>query len=180
MIGRQFELEFTLLFHLSSSPASPTALSITSACGRFALAASSNRLKSDARQGIYQTVGLDTIVQQNRVSANAPIAGVMENKSDAATGLLVSSITPWKPRVNLWVIAVVVAMAARAARDRRRRITADVAIEVRDDNIVDRRHRTAKQCSHPLDLSDEGLLADLKDRVESGGQLLGINADGRD
>ena len=179
-MGRQFELEFTLLFHLSSSPASPTALSITSACGRFALAASSNRLKSDARQGIYQTVGLDTIVQQNRVSANAPIAGVMENKSDAATGLLVSSITPWKPRVNLWVIAVVVAMAARAARDRRRRITADVAIEVRDDNIVDRRHRTAKQCSHPLDLSDEGLLADLKDRVESGGQLLGINADGQD
>ena len=61
-----------------------------------------------------------------------------------ATGLLVSSITPWKPRVNLWVIAVVVAMAARAARDRRRRITADVAIEVRDDNIVDRLHRTAK------------------------------------
>ena len=179
-MGRQFELEFTLLFHLSSSPASPTALSITSACGRFALAASSNRLKSDARQGIYQTVGLDTIVQQNRVSANAPIAGVMENKSDAATGLLVSSITPRKPRVNLWVIAVVVAMAARAARDRRRRITADVAIEVRDDNIVDRRHRTAKQCSHPLDLSDEGLLADLKDRVESGGQLLGINADGQD
>lgn len=45
----------------------------------------------------------------------------------------------------------------------------ELAIEVRDDEVVDRLHRIAKQDwknSHPLDLSDEGLLADLEDREE--------------
>jgi phosphatidylserine/phosphatidylglycerophosphate/cardiolipin synthase-like enzyme len=67
--------------------------------------------------------------------------------------------------------------AAGSLDDRR-----ELAIEVRDDNIVDRLHKTAKhdwQRSHPLDLSDEGLLADLDDRVEDSAQLLGIAADGQ-
>jgi phosphatidylserine/phosphatidylglycerophosphate/cardiolipin synthase-like enzyme len=67
--------------------------------------------------------------------------------------------------------------AAGSLDDRR-----ELAIEVRDDNIVDRLHKTAKhdwQRSHPLDLSDEGLLADLDDRVEDSAQLLGIDSEGR-
>lgn len=54
----------------------------------------------------------------------------------------------------------------------------ELAIEVRDDNVVDRLYKTANhdwEQSHPLDLSDEGLLADLKDRIEDSGQLLGID-----
>jgi phosphatidylserine/phosphatidylglycerophosphate/cardiolipin synthase-like enzyme len=45
----------------------------------------------------------------------------------------------------------------------------ELAIEVRDDEVVERLHRTAKkdwENSHPLDLSDEGLMADLEDREE--------------
>jgi phosphatidylserine/phosphatidylglycerophosphate/cardiolipin synthase-like enzyme len=45
----------------------------------------------------------------------------------------------------------------------------ELAIEVRDENIVDRLYKTAHddwEHSHPLDLSDAGLLADLEDRVE--------------
>jgi phosphatidylserine/phosphatidylglycerophosphate/cardiolipin synthase-like enzyme len=48
----------------------------------------------------------------------------------------------------------------------------ELAIEVRDDDVVERLHKIAKQDwknSHPLDLSDEGLLADLEDREESAG-----------
>jgi phosphatidylserine/phosphatidylglycerophosphate/cardiolipin synthase-like enzyme len=54
----------------------------------------------------------------------------------------------------------------------------ELAIEVRDDNVVDRLYKTADHDwaqSHPLDLSDEGLLADLQDRIDDGGQLLGID-----
>jgi cardiolipin synthase len=53
----------------------------------------------------------------------------------------------------------------------------ELAIEVRDDNIVERLYKTAQhdwEHSHPLDLSDEGLLADLEDRIEDGGTLLGL------
>jgi len=63
--------------------------------------------------------------------------------------------------------------AAGSLDDRR-----ELAIEVRDDHIVDRLYKTAEsdwQHSHPLDLSDEGLLADLEDRLEDGGDLLGIS-----
>jgi phosphatidylserine/phosphatidylglycerophosphate/cardiolipin synthase-like enzyme len=63
--------------------------------------------------------------------------------------------------------------AAGSLDDRR-----ELAIAVRDGNIVDRLYRTARrdwEHSHPLDLSDEGLLADLEDRVEDSGQLLGLN-----
>jgi phosphatidylserine/phosphatidylglycerophosphate/cardiolipin synthase-like enzyme len=63
--------------------------------------------------------------------------------------------------------------AAGSLDDRR-----ELAIEVRDDHILDRLYKTADsdwQHSHPLDLSDEGLLADLEDRIEDGGELLGIS-----
>jgi cardiolipin synthase len=56
----------------------------------------------------------------------------------------------------------------------------ELAIEVRDDEVVDRLHKVAKhdwEHSHPLDLSDEGLLADLEGRVDDGAQLLALDAD---
>ena len=56
----------------------------------------------------------------------------------------------------------------------------ELAIEVRDPEVVDRLHRIAKQDwenSHPMDLSDEGLLADLEDRQEGAAQTLAIEAD---
>jgi phosphatidylserine/phosphatidylglycerophosphate/cardiolipin synthase-like enzyme len=54
----------------------------------------------------------------------------------------------------------------------------ELAIEMRDDNVVDRLQKIAKhdwQHSRPLDLSDEGLLADLEDRIEEGGHLLALD-----
>ena len=54
----------------------------------------------------------------------------------------------------------------------------ELAIEVRDDEVVDRLHKVARHDwdhSHPLDLSDEGLLADLEDRIQGGAELLGID-----
>jgi phosphatidylserine/phosphatidylglycerophosphate/cardiolipin synthase-like enzyme len=54
----------------------------------------------------------------------------------------------------------------------------ELAIEVRDDHVVDRLHKVARhdwEHSHPLDLSDEGLLADLEDRIEGSAQLLAID-----
>ena len=55
----------------------------------------------------------------------------------------------------------------------------ELAIEVRDDEVVDRLHKIARhdwEHSHPLDLSDEGLLADLDDRIEGSAEMLGIDA----
>jgi cardiolipin synthase A/B len=43
---------------------------------------------------------------------------------------------------------------------------------------VDRLHDVARHDwahSHPMDLSDEGLLADLEDRIEGSAQLLAID-----
>jgi phosphatidylserine/phosphatidylglycerophosphate/cardiolipin synthase-like enzyme len=63
--------------------------------------------------------------------------------------------------------------AAGSLDDRR-----ELAIEVRDDHIVDRLYETARHDwahSHPLDLSDDGLVADLEDRIEDGAQLLGLD-----
>jgi cardiolipin synthase len=54
----------------------------------------------------------------------------------------------------------------------------ELAIEVRDENIVDRLHKVARhdwEHSHPLDLSDEGLLTDLEKRLEDGAELLAID-----
>jgi phosphatidylserine/phosphatidylglycerophosphate/cardiolipin synthase-like enzyme len=57
----------------------------------------------------------------------------------------------------------------------------ELAIEVRDDTVVDRLHKVARhdwEHSHPLDLSDEGLLADLESRVEESARLLAIDVKG--
>ena len=54
----------------------------------------------------------------------------------------------------------------------------ELAIETRDESVVERLHKVARhdwEHSHPLDLSDEGLLADLEDRVEGSAQLLAID-----
>ena len=54
----------------------------------------------------------------------------------------------------------------------------ELAIEVRDATVVDRLHKIAAhdwEHSHPLDLSDAGLLADL-DRVEGAAELLAIES----
>ncbi len=53
----------------------------------------------------------------------------------------------------------------------------ELAIEVRDDDVVERLHEIAKrdwENSHPLDLSDEGLLADLEDRQEGAVEKLAL------
>jgi phosphatidylserine/phosphatidylglycerophosphate/cardiolipin synthase-like enzyme len=57
----------------------------------------------------------------------------------------------------------------------------ELAIEVRDDEVSERLHAVAKHDwhhSHPLDLSDAGLMADLDDRVEDANRLLGLHAGG--
>jgi cardiolipin synthase len=54
----------------------------------------------------------------------------------------------------------------------------ELAIEVRDDHVVERLHRVARhdwEHSHPLDLSDEGLLADLEDRIKGSAEMLGLD-----
>jgi cardiolipin synthase len=52
---------------------------------------------------------------------------------------------------------------------------------VRDNHIVDRLHKVAHhdwEHSHPLDLSDEGLLADLENRLEDA-EVLGLDVKDR-
>jgi cardiolipin synthase len=59
----------------------------------------------------------------------------------------------------------------------------ELAIEVRDDNVVERLHQVAHhdwEHSHPLDLSDEGLLADLEDRIRGSAEILGLDVTRRD
>jgi phosphatidylserine/phosphatidylglycerophosphate/cardiolipin synthase-like enzyme len=54
----------------------------------------------------------------------------------------------------------------------------ELAIEIRDDDVVDRLASVVHddwRHSRPLDLSDEGLLADLEDRVEDTRQLLALD-----
>jgi hypothetical protein len=49
---------------------------------------------------------------------------------------------------------------------------------VRDGNIVDRLQKVAHydwEHSHPIDLSDEGLFADLDDRIEGSAEILAID-----
>jgi phosphatidylserine/phosphatidylglycerophosphate/cardiolipin synthase-like enzyme len=58
----------------------------------------------------------------------------------------------------------------------------ELAIEVRGGNVVDRLHTVAHhdwEHSHPVDLSDEGLLADLEDRIEGSAAMLAIDVKGR-
>jgi cardiolipin synthase A/B len=54
----------------------------------------------------------------------------------------------------------------------------ELAIEVRDDDVVERLHKVAREDwenSHPLDLSDEGLLADLEDRYAGSAEKLALD-----
>jgi cardiolipin synthase len=55
----------------------------------------------------------------------------------------------------------------------------ELAIEVRDPDIVERLHQVAThdwENSSPMDLSDDGLMADLKDRTEAA-EALALNVD---
>jgi phosphatidylserine/phosphatidylglycerophosphate/cardiolipin synthase-like enzyme len=54
----------------------------------------------------------------------------------------------------------------------------ELAIETHDESIVDRLHKVARHDwdhSHPLDLSDEGLLADLESRLPGSAELLALD-----
>jgi phosphatidylserine/phosphatidylglycerophosphate/cardiolipin synthase-like enzyme len=54
----------------------------------------------------------------------------------------------------------------------------ELAIQVRDANVVERLQKVAEhdwQHSHPMDLSDSGLLADLEGRVEGSAEMLAID-----
>ena len=56
----------------------------------------------------------------------------------------------------------------------------ELAIEVHDEDVVARLHEIAKhdwENSHPLDLSDEGLMADLAKRGGGGADKLVLDAD---
>ena len=58
----------------------------------------------------------------------------------------------------------------------------ELAIEVRDDHVVDRLRKVAHhdwEDSHALDLSDAGLLADLEDRVDGSAHTLALDAKGK-
>src|SRR5262249_24554207 len=53
----------------------------------------------------------------------------------------------------------------------------ELSIQVRDPEVVRRLRKVARfdwKHSHPLDLSDEGLLQDLEERVEGSKGLLGL------
>jgi phosphatidylserine/phosphatidylglycerophosphate/cardiolipin synthase-like enzyme len=52
----------------------------------------------------------------------------------------------------------------------------ELAIEVRDENVMERLHETVHhdwEHSHPIDLTDEGLMADLEDREDAKDLALG-------
>jgi len=56
----------------------------------------------------------------------------------------------------------------------------ELAVEVRDDHVVERLHKVAHhdwEHSHPLDLSDEGLLADPEEREGGGADKLVLDAE---
>ena len=54
----------------------------------------------------------------------------------------------------------------------------ELAIEVHDDDVIERLEKVVHhdwKHSRPLDLSDEGLLADLEDRIKGSGHLLALD-----
>lgn len=56
----------------------------------------------------------------------------------------------------------------------------ELAIELNDDEIVDRLHKIAKhdwEHSHPLDLTDEGLFTDLEEKGDGGAEKLVLRMD---
>ena len=59
----------------------------------------------------------------------------------------------------------------------------ELAIEVRDGDVAHRLHKVAEhdwEHSHPMDLSDSGLLADLEGRVEGSAEMLALDAERED
>lgn len=59
----------------------------------------------------------------------------------------------------------------------------ELAIETRDDEVVERLHKAAHhdwEHSHPLDLTDEGLLSDLEERSEESAKSLVLSSQERD
>ena len=59
----------------------------------------------------------------------------------------------------------------------------ELAIEVRDRDVVKRLHKVLRhdwEHAHPLDLSDQALLADLEDRIEGSAEILGLDVKSRD
>jgi phosphatidylserine/phosphatidylglycerophosphate/cardiolipin synthase-like enzyme len=59
----------------------------------------------------------------------------------------------------------------------------ELAIETRDDDVVERLHKAAHhdwEHSHPLDLTDEGLLSDLEERGEESAKTLVLSSQERD
>src|SRR5262249_40169862 len=59
----------------------------------------------------------------------------------------------------------------------------ELAIETRDDDVVERLHRAAHhdwENSHPLDLTDEGLLSDLEARSQESAKRLVLSSQERD
>jgi cardiolipin synthase len=59
----------------------------------------------------------------------------------------------------------------------------ELAIEVHDEDVVERLYQIAREDwenSHPLDLSDEGLFADLEDKGEGGEENLALNLKKKD
>jgi cardiolipin synthase A/B len=58
----------------------------------------------------------------------------------------------------------------------------ELAIEVDDKHILKRLHHVARhdwKHSHPLDLTDEGLMADLQKRLGQGPEKLALNQTGK-
>jgi phosphatidylserine/phosphatidylglycerophosphate/cardiolipin synthase-like enzyme len=58
----------------------------------------------------------------------------------------------------------------------------ELAIEITDEDVVERLHEIAKadwENSHPIDLTDEGLLADLQDRIENSKEILALKGKGK-
>ncbi|HTB26187.1 MAG TPA: phospholipase D-like domain-containing protein, partial [Puia sp.] len=54
----------------------------------------------------------------------------------------------------------------------------ELAIEVHDEDIIERLQQIAHedwQNSHPLDLTDEGLISDLEEKGDGGDENLGLN-----
>jgi phosphatidylserine/phosphatidylglycerophosphate/cardiolipin synthase-like enzyme len=59
----------------------------------------------------------------------------------------------------------------------------ELGIEVRDHHVVKRLRGVLRhdwEHARPLDLSDEGLLADLEERIEGSAEILGLDVKGRD
>jgi phosphatidylserine/phosphatidylglycerophosphate/cardiolipin synthase-like enzyme len=108
------------------------------------------------------------------------IEGVSGLRSLADLGIKIQKLRKIKLHAKLLLADESVAIVgsinlAPGSFDSRR----ELAIEVRDEHITHRIHQTLKEDwanSHPLDLSDEGLIAQLKKRDPNVAEDLGITA----